>query len=134
FVDDDNVLDPNYLVEASRISREWPMLGAWGSGTTIALFETAPPKQFEPWLGSRAAKRIYWSNVPFCSDATPWGAGLCVRAKVGDEYCRRAERCSVMVTGRRGKVGDVLWGGEDDDICALTCDMDLGVAVFPELR
>src|SRR5262249_46007012 len=29
FVDDDNVLDPDYLSEAIRVKNEWPMLGVW---------------------------------------------------------------------------------------------------------
>src|SRR5262245_61510732 len=35
FVDDDNVLNPDYLSEALRIKSEWPMLGVWGSGATL---------------------------------------------------------------------------------------------------
>src|SRR5437763_1815313 len=32
FVDDDNVLDRNYISEALRISRNWPELGVWSTG------------------------------------------------------------------------------------------------------
>ena len=39
FVDDDNVLDANYLSTALSIGKEWPRLGTWGSGATIPEFE-----------------------------------------------------------------------------------------------
>ena len=32
WVDDDNLLEPDYLAQASAIAREWPMLGVWGCG------------------------------------------------------------------------------------------------------
>src|SRR5262249_38132327 len=32
FVDDDNLLDVNYLSTALSIGKEWPRLGTWGSG------------------------------------------------------------------------------------------------------
>src|SRR5271163_296186 len=32
FVDDDNVLDPDYLFGAAELGNKWPILGAWGAG------------------------------------------------------------------------------------------------------
>jgi glycosyltransferase involved in cell wall biosynthesis len=47
FVDDDNVLDANYLSTALSIGKEWPRLGTWGSGATIPEFERQPPETSE---------------------------------------------------------------------------------------
>jgi glycosyltransferase involved in cell wall biosynthesis len=53
---DDNILDPNYLSEAERISHEWPRLDLWGSGATSLVYEVEPPehlKEFASILGFR---------------------------------------------------------------------------------
>ena len=89
FVDADNVLAENYLSEALRISREWPVLGTWGSGTITPEYERPPPEHLAPYLSRLALrdnKKTYWSNVLSCSDATPVGAGMCVRARVASAY------------------------------------------------
>ena len=38
FVDDDNVLDSDYLSEVLRIESRWPILGLWGSGCIVPDF------------------------------------------------------------------------------------------------
>src|SRR5262249_49118654 len=89
FVDDDDILDSRYLSEVMRISQEWPKWGVWGSGETILEFEVQPAehlREFVSMLGYRVVKSPCWSNVSTCGAATPWGAGLCVRANVGAAY------------------------------------------------
>jgi glycosyltransferase involved in cell wall biosynthesis len=132
FVDDDNVVDPAYLSEAFLIKQNWPLLGVWGSGATIPEFEVDPPK----WLsniisGERNIKNAYWSNVPNCSDAAPWGAGFCVRSKVAEAYCMQLERSSIKISDRQGQT---LWGGGDAEICFVACNAGFGMGVFPQLR
>jgi GT2 family glycosyltransferase len=130
FVDDDNILKPDYLSETLRISREWPILGAWGSGGTVPDYEVAPAEHLEQFI-SRQSQNAYWSNVPFCAEAMPWGAGLCVRAEVAAAYCRLCEHSAIQITGRRGKS---LSGGEDTEICIVSCNVGFGVGIFPELK
>ena len=36
YVDDDNVLNADYLSEALRIGNDWPALGTWGSGEKMS--------------------------------------------------------------------------------------------------
>jgi glycosyltransferase involved in cell wall biosynthesis len=132
FVDDDNVLDPDYLHEAIKVKREWPLLGAWGSGTIVPECEVPYPEELKKWIPHRRdVKNAYWSNVPFCAEATPWGSGICVRAKVAAAYCRLLDRSAIRITGKQGKL---VLGGEDDEICLVACKIGLGTAVFPQLR
>jgi glycosyltransferase involved in cell wall biosynthesis len=134
FVDDDNVMAPDYLSEALRIKREWPLLGVWGSGATVPEFESLPPdylKELLPHLALRQSKNIYWSNVHSCIESEPWGAGLCVRANVGAAYCKLFENSSLPLSGRQGKS---LMSCDDTEICYVACNLGLGMAVFPELR
>jgi glycosyltransferase involved in cell wall biosynthesis len=79
FVDDDNVLERNYLSDAVSIGNDWPTLDVWGSGATIPEFESQPSdyvSQIIPYLALRECSSPQWSNVFPCVAATPWGAGM----------------------------------------------------------
>ena len=107
FVDDDNVLDKTYLTQAVGIGRDWPLLGAWGSGSIQADFEVKPSEsvmEFLPYLALRETASPQWSNVASCVQAMPWGAGLCVRKAVAVAYCQSCERSSIQITGRVGRL------------------------------
>ena len=133
FVDDDNVLDPDYLCEALKIGREWPELGAWGASITPE-FAVEPPPHLRGHLNYLALREIReprWSNVMTCDEAEPWGAGLCVRSGVADAYCRQYLSSAIQMTCRAGD--DMLSGG-DTEIAYVACDLGLGMGVFPNLR
>jgi glycosyltransferase involved in cell wall biosynthesis len=133
FVDDDNVLDPNYLVEAIGIGGEWPQLGVWG-GSIVPEFEMEPPEHLKKFLSHLALRKIdapRWSNVATCDDALPWGAGMCLRAAVATAYCRHYQHSRIRCFSRRGKE---LLGGEDNEICYVACEIGFGMGVFPTLK
>jgi glycosyltransferase involved in cell wall biosynthesis len=133
FVDDDNVLDLNYLSTARRIGIEWPKLGTWGSGATVPEFELEPAesvKVFLPCLALRHVDVPRWGNIP-TDDSTPWGAGLCVRREVAEAYCRLNERSELKLTDRKGKS---LVGAGDVEISFVARDDGFGTGVFPELK
>jgi glycosyltransferase involved in cell wall biosynthesis len=134
FVDDDNVLADDYLEHALCIDDEYRFLGAWGSGAISLEFEAEPADHlidFLPWLGLRHADRPTWSNAISCDEATPIGAGLCVRRQIADAYAEFFRKSSIQITGRKGTS---LGGHEDFEICYLACNAGLGMAVFPELK
>lgn len=134
FVDDDNVLAEDYLATSLRIEQERPFLGAWGSASISLELEKQPAKHVEhlmPWLGLRQAERPLWSNVPSCSDATPIGAGLCLKREVATAYVAFCKSTSIQITGRKGAS---LGAHEDFEICYLACKLGFGMGVFPELK
>jgi len=134
FVDDDNVLAADYLAEALRIGREWPILGAWGSGQTAPEFEVDPPPhllQFMDMLALRDVKSPRWSNVIPAAGALPWGAGQCVRQSVARAYGECVLGPGIRIMGRRGQT---LSSAEDVEIDFVACRMGFGVGIFPELR
>ena len=91
FVDDDNVLHSDYLFKAAELGTEWPILGAWGAGLISPEFEVEPAahlKDLMPFLALRRVSAPRWTNVLPCIEATPWGAGLCVRRSVAEAYWR----------------------------------------------
>ena len=65
-------------------------------------------------------------NVLPCIEATPWGAGLCVRRSVADLYWRIGHVLKQpIITGR---VGNVLLSGDDVELCYVATSLGLGVA------
>jgi glycosyltransferase involved in cell wall biosynthesis len=134
FVDDDNVLHQEYLERAIHLGETWSILGAWGAGAIKPEFEVEPAKhllELTPYLALRNVPVPRWTNVLPCIDATPWGAGLCVRRHVAESYCEMATDGRIPITGRRGTV---LLSGDDVEVSFVACNLGMGVATFPELQ
>ena len=133
FVDDDNVLEKDYLETSLKISKAWPMLGAWG-GQTISHFDEPPLSWTQPFwivLGIREFNHDKWSNLMLW-ETTPIGAGMCVRKIVAEKYAslvRNDPRRSNL--GRKGKS---LVGCEDLDMAYTSCDLGLGTGLFASLK
>jgi glycosyltransferase involved in cell wall biosynthesis len=76
FVDDDNVLAPDFLEGALRTATHHPYLGVFGPGFLGPEFEREPPPEFIPHLAIlavRSVPSIMWSNNPKDGDCVPWG-------------------------------------------------------------
>lgn len=134
FVDDDNVLADNYVETVLKISERCPFLNAWGSGSILPEFEIEPASQITPlipFLAIRNAKQIVWCNSISFTDATPVGAGLCIRKSVGEAYLEFAGTSTIEIGGLKG---GSLEGHEDYEICCLACKNGYGMGVFPELE
>jgi glycosyltransferase involved in cell wall biosynthesis len=134
FVDDDNVLDPDFLEQASKIFTERPDIGAW-SGSTRPEFDQTPPDWTKRHWGNlviRDVQRDMWSNLPMLPDTMPCGAGLCVRKEAASFYAdlhRNGKRPFAL-----DRNGTSLLSGGDNDLAACACDIGLGVGVFSALR
>jgi hypothetical protein len=87
-------------------------------------------QEFMPSLAIRSLTSPRWTNVLPCIDATPFGAGLCVRRSVAEAYCS-PPRQGVAITGRRGAL---LLSGDDIEFSYVACSLGLGVGTFPQLR
>ena len=135
FVDDDNILDPDYLEQGLRVAREYPFLGTWG-GQCVPEFEVEPAPELKPYVGYvtlRTTERDFWTNVAGdWSEAYPVGAGLFVRRGVMAEVQRQTTACGLRQSlDRRGQL---LLSGGDSDITLTACDMGLGCGVFQALK
>jgi glycosyltransferase involved in cell wall biosynthesis len=134
FVDDDNVLAPDYLATADEISANWPRLGAWG-GNIRLLYEKpklALPPALEGLLCCREVASPLWSNVIDHHESTPWGAGLCVRRTVATTHLARLaaepDRRQLDPAGR-----EMRFGG-DTDMVYTGLHLGYGKGVFPSLN
>lgn len=128
FVDDDNVLDANYLTEVVKISEEWPHLGTWGAGIIVPEYDVQPTSAVQELLGYLALRN---DQLYPCTPKMPWGAGLCIRANVALAYNRVIENSEIVIVGRRGN--DVM-ACDDKEMTYTSRALGFGTAVFPQLR
>jgi glycosyltransferase involved in cell wall biosynthesis len=131
FVDDDNVLQSDYLEAASRILVTHPYIGAFG-GSIEAEFEVEPDPRLEsllPGLAIRCVTEAKWAN--FGIESVPYGSGLCVTAKVAQAYAANTSGSEIRrCLDRRGSS---LMGGGDLDLAMTSYDLGMGVGLFGEL-
>jgi glycosyltransferase involved in cell wall biosynthesis len=135
FVDDDNILSPDFLNQALTIPPLHPHLGVFGSGLLKPEFEVEPPRELVPrlsLLALRSVRYAMWSNNIGDSDCIPWGAGLCVTRRVASLYEDLVDKLNVsMFLDRRGKQ---LFSGGDDIFSWACIGVGQGFGVFPNLR
>ena len=133
-VDDDNLLDADYLTNAVEIYEDYSFLGAFG-GSIEGEFEVDPPLSIRPYLEGLAIRRTvrdHWSNAKKWSEATPFGAGMCVRREVAQLYLERVRNDGIrFALGRRGAS---LGAGEDIDMAWTSFSLNKGTGCFARLR
>lgn len=133
-VDDDNILDENYLRNVTEIFETRPTIGAIG-GKSVPLFESAPPDWIRHFYGNLAL-RDFGSNVIIDSwshtypPAAPVGAGIGLRRAALKSYLARIETEKNPIADRQGKS---LGSGGDNDIVLETLKSDWQVGYFPSL-
>jgi len=134
FVDDDNVLDTDFLETALHIAESKPFLGSW-SGQCRPEFEMPPPEWTRRYWGNlviREFDKDVWSNLPRLPESMPCGAGLCIRRSVAQHYLH------LHKSGKRAfqfdRTGNSLLSGGDNDLAACACDIDLGVGLIAALK
>lgn len=134
FVDDDNVLDQDYLERSLLIAERMPILGCFGPGRLEPEFEEVPRNELQhytPMLALRTIGETRWSNDPEDS-WVPWGAGLVVRRCVAERYAAVVEVSPIRRS--LGRQGEQLLSGEDDEVSWVACSMGMGRGLFPELK
>ena len=140
FVDDDNILDSNYLKKTIEILEQHPNLGAIG-GKSLPEFEVQPESWFAKIgvsLGLRdlgnEVKVAYWEKETSRHYPTfaPIGAGLVIRKSAAAIYAQRITNDSVRLA--LGRTGKQLISGEDNDIVLTLLDAGYGVGYFPQLQ
>lgn len=134
FIDDDNLIDPDYFVEAQRIKIDYEFIGAY-SGKIVLSYDTPPPvwtKKFWGLLVHRDFKGSFWSNIYFEQNSMPCGAGLCIRKEVAQYYLSLHNNGKREFILDRAKQGFLSGGDNDIAMCAI--DVGLGMGIFDSLK
>ena len=134
FVDDDNVLDDDYLERALYVGEKFPFIGVWG-GQIRGEFEVPPPewaKPYLPYLAIYEFAQDKWSNLLHQYETTPSGAGLCVRKSIAEKYAELIQNDPRRLgLDRKGKL---LTSCGDSDLAFTACDMNFGTGRFTALK
>jgi len=135
FIDDDNVLAPDFLERACAIADRCPHLGVFGTGRLEPEFETPPPPELVPKLSMLALRTVsaeQWSNNPKDASCYPWGAGLCATRQAAIRFDQLVRQLNIQkILGRRGQK---LFCGEDDLFSWAAAADGQGFGIFPELQ
>lgn len=135
FVDDDNVLDSDFLSNAVEIADSCPHVGVFGSGFIFPEYERLPPPHLQDrshLLALRESQQTKWSNNLTDSGTIPWGAGLCVRGNIAEAYVHLVRRLNV--TSALGLRGNKLFYGEDDLFSWVAVAHRMAFGIFPSLK
>lgn len=134
YVDDDNVLDQDYLENVIKIGQKWPMIGAWG-GRVRPEFEVPPPewtKRYWKDLAIRDFDKDRWSNLSDQHQTAPCGAGLCIRKTVAEKYLKNISSDPRRV--QLDRKGNLLSSCGDLDLVFSAYDIGLGTGKFTTLK
>jgi glycosyltransferase involved in cell wall biosynthesis len=131
-LDDDAVLDPDYLEQAIKLAEEFSFIGAFGCQVR-AEFERPPQWPIRDYYGAgRTVSENVWSNERERFVTTPTGVGSVLRRAVADSYAARMQldpRWALL-----GRTADKLLSCEDIEIAMTACDLGLGKGVFCDLK
>jgi glycosyltransferase involved in cell wall biosynthesis len=135
FVDDDNVLAPDYLEKALEIFQAYPQVAAY-NGSVTGEYETPPPPWFAafgaPLCACSEIEQDVWAKLPLTTPARPFGAGLCLHRAVADRYAKLTQNDPRrQQLGRRGAE---LSSGEDIDMIWCAADLGFGFGRFARLK
>jgi glycosyltransferase involved in cell wall biosynthesis len=137
FVDDDNVLAPDYLAHVATVFARDAKLGAAG-GIVQPEWETLPPPWLEEFRGllalrdfGRETKLRTGGPGAIWPDFAPVGAGMCVRGAAAETYVQAL----AADDARRSldRAGDSLASGGDCDLVFTALHAGWTVGYFPEL-
>ncbi|MEI8330013.1 MAG: glycosyltransferase [Chlamydiia bacterium] len=136
FVDDDNVLNSEYLKNALEISISHPWVGAFG-GNIVGEFEDPPPEWLVDKLNLLAivpAENEEWAFGAGMSvfKSCPCGAGMVIRSQIAKRYSLQAATDPLRV--KLGRKGSSLASAEDSDMGLTSCLLGFAVGHFPKLR
>ncbi len=135
-VDDDNVLNPDYLSKATNLTLSHTWVGAFG-GNIIGEFEVEPEdwaKELLPMIAVINVEHEEWT-MGFGTKAlysTPCGAGMVIRRNIANYYAEMTSKDPL----RRDldRKGASLVSGGDTDMALCACALGFAVGRFPQLQ
>lgn len=140
FVDDDNILQYDYLEIAYNIMTKNSHMGAIG-GVSVGKYEIAPPSYINEISSLLAVRNLGDKTLQYSlkeknadmeiyPECSPIGAGMIVRKSALQAYIRDIESSDAIIQDR---TGTNLSSGGDNDIVLHILKSGFAVGYFPEL-
>ncbi|MFD1552177.1 hypothetical protein DNU06_00230 [Putridiphycobacter roseus] len=133
FVDDDNVLNPDYVQNIIDLNSRYPFVGCWGPGIVNVDFLGEVPA----WIESN--KQIFqeknndyvkYGSLKGWHAYSPAGTGLVVKTNILKKYIQKVEDQELVAKDRSGKS---LSSGGDSQIIHVATMMGYAVGMAPSL-
>jgi glycosyltransferase involved in cell wall biosynthesis len=135
-VDDDNVLDPDYLAVGLEIARAEPTIGAFGGAIRPILERGAAwnwQKKLLPYLGVRDyGPEVITSSEDKWGQWEPIGAGMVVRKDVTEKYIEIV--AAIPLAKNLGRKGKGLLAGEDSLFARAAYRLGYSCSYQPRLK
>ncbi|RZK60380.1 MAG: glycosyltransferase family 2 protein [Pedobacter sp.] len=133
-VDDDNILQADYLERTLFFFTQYSKLGAMG-GKSFPIFEAAPPKWLDNFYGNLALRNlgddtiidVWMDKYP---ESAPIGAGMAIRKEALKSYIKKISSEKDIIHDRKG---NSLSSGGDNDIVLELLKEGWQIGYFPEL-
>ena len=133
-VDDDNLLNFNYLKSCLEIANNYPEIGAFG-GSIQGVFKEEPPKWIQHDLIYLAVREINEISIAKETEKNfniPAGAGMCIRKTVCDHYQKLLKKNPFRK--KLDRQGQGLVSSGDTDLACCAWDIGMQIGNFPQLR
>ena len=139
FVDDDNVLDPDYLERAVALMHDYPFIGALG-----AYCEGEFEVPVEPWMheflcilsamqfDEKRKAPLQYALTKEGGSWIPAGNGMVLRKAVADIYRQRVAQDARWL--EIGRVGTSLMGSDDTDLVFTSIDAGFAIGTSSRLH
>ena len=126
FLDDDAMVEPNYIANLRVHLSQHPETGAFG-GAIGPFFEGETPNWLNPWaMGFVSAIDLGTQVKPFPKKSYPIGANMGIsRATI--------EKVGIFNTAL-GRTGNNLMGGEEKDIFSRIRQAGIRILYFPDIK
>jgi hypothetical protein len=134
FLEDDTVLDADYLETAESLADAFIFIGVFG-GSVVAEYEEPPPqwvKKHSEMLNIWPCKRAIWSNDFEQLGAVPPVSGMVVRRNVAMAYVDALARDPMRRIFAETEVGREM--GCHIDMARMACAQGMGMGRFPDMR
>ncbi len=132
FVDDDNVLEPDYLAKALEIALAHPEMPVFGAGRVCPEFEVSPAAELSPFLGWLALRELTGDHISADPNdgLNPFGAGLCCSRAIAEKFIEHVSKLNMDHLGRKGAQ---LSSGEDMEFSWLAIQSGMHKGIFEDL-
>jgi glycosyltransferase involved in cell wall biosynthesis len=134
-VDDDNILNNDYLEQVTSIFNQNPKTAAIG-GKSLPLFEATPPVWLHEFYGNLALRDLGndiiisgWNDQ--YPHAAPIGAGMAIRREALDPYTNKITKGKSNISDR---TGTSLSSGGDNDLVIEILKSGWRVGYFPQVQ
>ncbi|RZL50486.1 MAG: glycosyltransferase family 2 protein [Pedobacter sp.] len=134
-VDDDNILDENYLTNCVAIFNQYPNMGAIG-GNIEGEFESPPPDWAKDFFGMLAIRNlgsatlIENGNQHAYPNSSPVGAGMGIRKSALHKYLQEINQNVGLISDRSGTN---LTSSGDNEIVMQIILSGFDIGFFPQL-